>query len=126
MRCKDVILIDDDPGLRDVFREVVSRRGYNVSTFANAKEALEDLRSREQLAGIVFLDLEMPVMDGFQFLQERRMDPRLGLLPVVILAAFPPADRLFADVVAVLEKPTDADAMLEMIRRFCGQPANTS
>jgi CheY-like chemotaxis protein len=123
MGCKEVVLIDDDASLREVFHQLISRRGYDVITFEHAQAALPYLSSHWEDVGLVFLDLDMPVLDGFAFLDVRRSDPTLLAIPVVVLAAFPANTNLQpSDVVATLAKPAVADTILDLVLRYCGRP----
>jgi two-component system response regulator AtoC len=77
-----VLVIDDDPGLRDYLEALASSRGYRVYTAASGEDALRSLdQTRPDL---VTLDLVLPGMDGLETL--RRLKERLPDLPVVMLS----------------------------------------
>jgi len=81
----DVLVVDDDADTRLRLRSVLERNGWTVSEAANGEEALAQVeRAPPQ---IIVLDLTMPVMDGFAFLQALRSDERHRDIPVVVLTA---------------------------------------
>jgi CheY-like chemotaxis protein len=110
-----VLIVDDDPDLLDVTSFVIETEGMAVETARNGEEALALLRAGRQ-PGLVLLDLMMPVMNGWEFLDEVAKDPLLKVLPVVVLTA---AER--AQVpggVEVLCKPVDLRALLRLVERY--------
>jgi len=82
------MLIDDDEDDRDFFLQVMEQIFPNkvCETAANGKIALDSLNSTPVLPDLIFLDLNMPLMNGRQFLQEIRNHRRLLNIPVVILS----------------------------------------
>ena len=82
-----LFLIDDDPDDQHVFAEALSEIDGSVSllTASNGLEALETLRKgSSRLPDLIFLDLNMPKMNGKQFLKELKSEPNLQDIPVVI------------------------------------------
>ena len=80
-----VLLVDDDDDMRGHARSMLERDGWTVVEAANGEEAL--IRIDESVPQVVLLDLEMPVMNGFEFLRTFRAKPEAGGIPVVILTA---------------------------------------
>jgi sigma-B regulation protein RsbU (phosphoserine phosphatase) len=80
-----VLVVDDNPGNRDVLSRRLERHGLRVETAANGVEALEILRSLT--FDLVLLDLHMPVMDGHATLLEIKRDPGLRHIPVIMVSA---------------------------------------
>ena len=81
----EILLIDDDVTIRMDTRAMLERDGWTVSEAGNGREALE--LARGQRPDAVLLDLNMPVMDGFDFLAEFRDLPGCAEVPVVVLTA---------------------------------------
>ncbi len=81
----DVLVVDDDPDMRQRLRTVLERHGWAVREAAEGAQALA--RVREAVPRLVLLDLTMPVMDGFVFLREMRALPACAEVPVVVLSA---------------------------------------
>lgn len=84
-----VLLVDDDPGDRLLAEEAFSSHATRVavSTCEDGQQALELLRRNlESLPDVIILDLNMPVMSGFDVIREIRANEQLRHLPVVILS----------------------------------------
>ena len=76
-----ILVVEDDKDMRDFIQEVLSEKGYAVTTATNGKEALE--RFNERPFPIIVSDLKMPVMDGITLLET--INKRDALKPFVIL-----------------------------------------
>ena len=85
LRHDPILVVEDDPNTRDLLRAILTKDGWNVQTAENGRVALENVRSFHP--GLVLLDLMMPEMDGFAFLEEFRKLPSIGKVPVVVLTA---------------------------------------
>jgi len=83
---KIVMIVDDDSDDRMFFHEAVSQMNssFEFREAINGEEALRILRSSLKLPDFIFLDLNMPGMDGHQCLKELKKDERLKNLPVII------------------------------------------
>ncbi len=80
-----ILVIDDDQAMRNMLETVLLDEGYSVILARNGKEGLE-LAARQRPA-LVLLDLMMPVMDGWQFLDAIKQMPEFADLPVLLLSA---------------------------------------
>jgi two-component system chemotaxis response regulator CheY len=113
-----ILVVDDEGDVREALKLALELEGYRVFTAAHGREALEQLRAG-LLPGVVLLDLMMPVMNGPEFLQAMRSDPRFVTLPVVIVTAFSRmADELHGrglEAQGFLEKPIDFGVLLDTI-----------
>lgn len=102
-----ILLIDDDADLRESMSEALGGAGFVVSCAANGREALDRLSSGE-LPDVILLDLLMPVMNGWQFCEERKRDPRLVAIPVIAMSAAvskDPWSPYYLDVEDFVAKP---------------------
>ena len=81
----DVLVVDDDADMRHRVRTVLERNGWTVREAGNGREALDQVR--HGVPRLVLLDLTMPVMDGFSFLDRLRVMPGCTDVPVVVLSA---------------------------------------
>ncbi len=101
-----LLVVDDDPGLRTLLRRMLEREGYAVIEADNGRVALEQVRARAP--GAILLDLMMPEMDGFEFLEQLRRDDARREVPVIVLTArdLTPEDhrRLNGSVERILQK----------------------
>jgi len=74
MQNKKIFIVDDDSFLLDMYALKFSQSGYEVTTALGALPALEKLRSGSYLPDIILLDIVMPVVDGFEFLEKMRSE----------------------------------------------------
>ena len=112
-----VLVVDDDFDAREVLSALLQDSGYAVVAAANGQEALRCLRNSSPAAfGIIILDLMMPVMDGWEFLDRQARDTALAQIPVIIVTATPSPQPLGAK--AVLTKPLQFDSLLRLINRY--------
>jgi CheY-like chemotaxis protein len=81
-----IFVVEDDAHVREAMREVIEDEGFAVFEAENGKVALDQLR-RGPRPSLVLLDLMMPVMNGFEFLEQRKQDPAFAVIPVVIVSA---------------------------------------
>jgi len=88
------LVVEDDAGTRKMLCKMLEDYGLNVAEAENGKTAIE--RVQEKSPGVIFLDLMMPVMDGFQFIEEVRKTPEWRSIPIVVITSkeLTHADRL--------------------------------
>jgi len=116
----EVLIVEDEEGIRTTLAGALQRRGFRVVTTANGREALEHLRTSSPPA-VILLDMAMPEMDGWAFRIEQLKDRQLARIPVVVCSAFyepMPAAKL-ARAHGYLVKPYDFDLVETTLRRFC-------
>lgn len=82
-----VMLIEDDYILRTAMADVLTHKGWKVLQAENGQIALERLKKEKPI--FILLDLEMPVMDGFEFLTHLRQHQEWQTIPVIVLTASP-------------------------------------
>jgi CheY-like chemotaxis protein len=80
-----ILVVDDDPAIREIIRMYLEREGHNVRTAANTDEALEALRN-DSVPNLMLLDIMMPGDTGWQFLGVLEKDPKLSQLPVIAIS----------------------------------------
>jgi CheY-like chemotaxis protein len=116
-----VLVVEDNRILREGLAVVLREEGCTVALAADGKEALACLRSQPPPA-VVLLDMMMPVVDGWQFLKERRQTPALASVPVLIMTGLGIANAEWAaslGAAGLLRKPVEPEALLAEIRRCC-------
>lgn len=111
---RTILVVDDDQDLLDVTRFVLEGEGYGVLTARNGEEALGLLRAGPPPA-LVLLDLMMPVMNGWAFLEERAREPALQAIPVLVLTASEPEE--VPGAVGILRKPFDLDDLINAVEQ---------
>jgi CheY-like chemotaxis protein len=116
-----ILVVDDDPDLREFLRLMLTSIGFEVTSAANGQEALDDMEGHDP--DLILLDMKMPVMDGWAFC--RALEARDARPPIVVLTAAPdPAGRA-AEVHAEgwLGKPFEYADLEAIVRRFAKSPA---
>jgi CheY-like chemotaxis protein len=119
---KEVVVIDDDEGIREAFKLALELGDYRVHTAADGREGLA-LLDRIPTPCVIFLDLMMPNMDGWAFADALRRDARLRGVALVVVTAFVERARDFERAKAVLEKPVSLAALLDQVAQHCGERA---
>lgn len=115
-----VLVVDDTEDMRRLLAAALSRHGFGVVTAEHGRDALDRLGSDPGFAAIV-LDIMMPVMDGWAFLEARRDDPVLRIIPVVIVSADPGAGQRAPafGIRDVLTKPVMPRELVRVVRTYC-------
>ncbi len=80
-----ILVVDDEPNILRSLSYLLSREGYAVQTAANGQEGLA--LARETRPRIVFLDIMMPIMNGYEVCQQIKKDPELADTYVIMLSA---------------------------------------
>jgi CheY-like chemotaxis protein len=114
---RHVLVVEDDPRLRKMIVTYLNRAGYEVREAEDGAQALAILRT--SIPDAVLLDLQMPRMNGTEFLAACRNDPRLATVPIVVYSGAP-ADEATAEQLgarAYLMKPVDLDVLRAVMDR---------
>jgi CheY-like chemotaxis protein len=116
-----ILVVEDDEAIRGLVSEVLRDDGYDVSEASNGIEALEAVSARRP--DLIVLDLMMPVMDGWTFVEECRRSRRCEQVPIVVTSAAHDlprtAERLRSlGVRTCLAKPFDVDGLLALVQRY--------
>jgi CheY-like chemotaxis protein len=117
MHAVTVLVVDDDDGVRDALHDLLEPRGYRVVDATNGRDGLVVLRAVQ--IDLVVLDLSMPEMDGWQFLDHRSTEASLAAVPVIVAAATPDqAAEVDPRIQQVLWKPFTGTAMANAVQRW--------
>jgi DNA-binding NarL/FixJ family response regulator len=112
-----VLLVDDEPGLREAVQAYLEDSGFSVRAASNAKEGWDLLQ--QETPDVLISDIMMPQVDGYQFLAQVREDVRFKGLPVLFLTARGmTSDRIQgynAGCDAYLSKPFDPEELVAMV-----------
>lgn len=128
MKYQNLLLVDDDEDDGEIFiaalKAVSGAVAYTVLT--DATEALNQLSSKEIIPDVIFLDLNMPVMNGQQFLFEVKKNQRLQNIPVVIFSTTShfPTIQLIKESGAhdFITKPNNFDELVYVLKNFLSEP----
>lgn len=84
---KVILLVDDDPDIRDAMSVILKSKGYSVKTAMNGKEAFAVLNAEKP--DLMVLDIMMTTdTEGFDFAYELKNNPRFEALPIIIMTSF--------------------------------------
>jgi CheY-like chemotaxis protein len=113
-----ILVVDDDPAIRDVISDILEMASYTVDTASNGAEALAQVGEARPAA--ILLDLMMPVMDGWNFLRECRGEPTCAQVPIIVMSAAPDVDARLGElgVQTFLPKPFEMDDVLRAVERL--------
>ena len=92
-RARSVLLVDDSPFFLNMLTPVLQAAGYMVTAVSSAHDALAALKE-DRAFDVVITDIEMPEMNGFQFAEIMRADPRTADLPVIALSSVVSAEAI--------------------------------
>jgi CheY-like chemotaxis protein len=123
---KPILLIEDDSDIRELMNQALLFENYPVATAEHGLEALGKLRATvgtAQLPGLILLDLMLPVMDGWNFIEECLKDPALASIPIVVISASNREAR-GKNIVGYLRKPIDLEDLFALVRKYCDQAAS--
>lgn len=112
-----VLVVEDDDAIREALEDVLREEGYDVIGAADGERALQRLRAEECIDAII-VDLWMPVMDGWQFLDKVVSDPALSNIPTLVLTAAREQRARDLRVAEVLTKPVQLHHVLGALERL--------
>jgi CheY-like chemotaxis protein len=120
-----ILVVEDQDAIGSVLADVLQEEGYVVVRVTHGAAALEYLRSNPAPL-LVILDLNMPVMDGREFLLRRDDAPELKTAPVLVLSADHQHAQSYAKRYGTeyMVKPFKLDALLKVVARHAGQQAS--
>jgi CheY-like chemotaxis protein len=129
-----VLIAEDNAVNRELLRELLESRGYEVLEACDGQEALQMVEQAQP--DILLLDIGMPVLDGFGVIRKIRENPSLATMPVLAVTAYAmQGDReriMKSGFNGYLSKPVDARSLAEELRRLLSKrddrsaPANES
>ncbi len=122
-----ILVVDDDPPIRELAEELLTSAGYNVLTARDGEEALRLVY--DEHPDLILLDLIMPKMNGFQFVREIRNDPRLNETPILIMSALVSGSHTAyfihdLDVAGFIDKTECANSLVSRVQEILSKQPN--
>ena len=118
---KNVLIVDDEPSIRDSVGRILERRGFLVKTASCGKEAFDLVAVFKP--DVVLLDIIMPGLDGYEVCKQLRRDfPTVKIIyftAKVEVEDFKSAGRESSQADAVIEKPTSSEKIVACIEQVC-------
>lgn len=124
---EEILIIDDDPLVQRVIKEILEKKGYRTKTARNGAEGLEQINQQTKL---ILLDLTMPVMNGFEFLE--KLYRYYKQPPKIIVIS---SENLSEEKIKELEQKTkfrlpkhklNQERLIQLIREVCQDSSSSS
>jgi CheY-like chemotaxis protein len=109
-----VLIVDDDPDVRDLYVETLREIGHGVKEAPDGEEAIRMLTDGE-VPCVILTDVRMPRMDGFELSRALGKDPELSALPVVLITG----DRLLSYTTLARDKPMSPEELDALVQASC-------
>lgn len=123
--CQRILIVEDNNDIREVLEESLRMEGLAVESSQNGKEALEKLEKTD-VPTLVFLDLMMPVMNGWQFLEAFKADKRFAKHRVVTISAVDASKsteaRAAIETDGRIRKPLMLETIWDEVMKHCQHP----
>lgn len=122
MQYQKILLIDDDEEDHEIFMTALSHISgdFQCTTSADARDALGKLQSKEISPDVIFLDLNMPIMSGQEFLSEIKKNELIQDIPVIVFStsANPATVQKAKELGAIdfLTKPDRLDKLVNILK----------
>ena len=113
-----ILVVDDEPAVAEVIGLMLEDEGHSVTTAYDGEAALAILR-RGPSPCLLFLDLMMPGMNGWELRQAMLAEPALADIPVVVVSAFVAGDMTELRPTEVIRKPFQLEQIVELAARHC-------
>ncbi len=118
MQSKTILVIEDDRTIRNTIKLILELEGYKVLLAADGREGL-NLLSDVPAPCLILLDLMMPVMTGWEFIEALEADQVLMAIPVVVVTAFSEKAEKVKSERKVIKKPLEFDTLLAVANEYC-------
>ncbi|HSG26481.1 MAG TPA: response regulator [Anaerolineales bacterium] len=117
---KNILIIDDDPATTRLLEVLLTREGYNILTENLSDNALQTTKNFKP--NLIFLDLMMPGVDGFEVCQEMKNDPELADIPILMFTSASQAEirkqALAVGINEYITKPIHPNDLKQKIREW--------
>lgn len=115
-KSKRILIVEDDHDTRVTYRKTLEKEGFTVHSTTNGKNGIELLRNKSSSIKLILLDINMPIMDGNEFLRLKSLDTTIDKIPVVVISSQP--DSLQHQVAEVIQKPPSLTDLIRIAKRF--------
>jgi len=113
-----VLVVEDDAGISALLKTILETEGYEVTSARNGQEALQFLDAGA-IPCLILLDLEMPVMNGWELKGKLAADPRFRDIPVAVMSASEERLNSFHGSLRRLKKPFHVKDLIRAVGEHC-------
>jgi DNA-binding response OmpR family regulator len=128
MQAKKILIVEDDPDVREGMHVRLKANGYDTFFAADALGVIT--QARKHLPDLILLDLGLPGGDGFVVMERLNRIPAFALIPIIVVSARDVRVNLERALKAgakdFLQKPVDNAELMSVIRKSLGEPALTT
>ena len=117
---KTILVVDDEPVLRTIVREILHEEGYAVIEAADGRVMLEMMA--KDRPDLVLMDVMMPGIDGREAYRQLRLHPEHRDVPVVMMSAGVRPIKLDPSIAGFMAKPFDISQLVALVVRLIGHP----
>ena len=115
-----VLLVDDDPQTREIYRVALRRSGFDVLEACDGEEGIRQARSHRP--GLIVMNVALPVLDGWSATARLKSDPETAAIPVFILTGLTTGEdherSVAAGCDAYLDKPLEPSRLVEAVQEW--------
>lgn len=126
MKCKSILVADDNRDVRETIVDALTDEGYIAVGAKDGKDALAKLANMPAPT-LILLDLMMPIMSGWEFLDAQKKDAKFASHQVVTISSVNPTKTLETseplDIAGSLQKPLSFLTLWDKVQEFCEPPA---
>lgn len=121
----EILIVDDEEDVREIFSGRLEKAGYNPIVAENGEDAIAILRSGDNMmnVGLILCDIRMPKVNGIECIAFLRQ--QAPGIPIVVVTGYPDAelsrDLLAQGIKEFLVKPIDNDKMMEVVNRIVAE-----
>lgn len=114
-----IFIVDDDISVRDIFRIILKKAGYDIQLFESGNDLFENA---QQIPDLFILDQQLPGIDGLDICKGLKANEKTKNIPVIIISATPDLDDAIEEACAdeYIKKPLTKSDLLETIKKYVG------
>jgi CheY-like chemotaxis protein len=119
-QCETILVVEDDLAICNAIKQALEIEGFRVSIAEDGKRALKTLETLSTPC-LILLDLMMPIMNGWEFLEEiKKRGHLLATIPIVITSAALDAEKTASEKAqGFIKKPIDLDLLVSAVHKYC-------
>jgi CheY-like chemotaxis protein len=113
---KTIYVVEDDHNVRITIRAALENEGYQVLSATNGKDAISELSILKEVPNLIMTDLNMPFMNGEEFIAVLKQTPRFAEIPIMVVSA---QKTNVSGICAFVTKPFNLENVLTLLQRHC-------
>lgn len=118
-QCRTIMVIEDDESIRQTIALALEIKGYEVISVSDGREAIDQLSDKARPC-LILLDLMMPVLDGWEFLDElKKLPQEIAQIPTIVISAFNDKSGKMSESGEFISKPIDLEQLFNVAQKHC-------